>query len=451
MVYIYEGQRYETMEEVRAAMSGTAPPAPSPEEVSQVMADGGFSSKIAELFAEYAGEDSVLAFPEMLGLCGSLCASLGIDVDSLGDLQYLFARYDFSKDGALQLPEATAMVEAIIEKYREQQVSGGEPEGPSFGEGDAAEMRASGGWIPCNITAVREDGAVQADLTGEYWWVPSLVKLKLRPAGGSAALVQTDAEIGDAEPLAEAPTAGEVRAIVMWNDFNWEPLASQGWGPLDTEQGGDIMKEVLASCGVQDVTEISRKDCTGQNVCNAIYSVGSRCAPDDTFIFYYTGHGDKLPDQNGDEQDGTDEAICTVRDGLCNQGTFLRDDDFAQMIQTYVKANNVVVLMDCCHSGTICDMNKNQWQGKNALSISGCQDAQVSAGTGQGGLLTHSLRAASQMVQGQENVSASLFYNCVVKAAAPLKAQFNSQQVITVQAPSGCNLNSMSWPLVPGA
>ncbi|CAE8704913.1 unnamed protein product, partial [Polarella glacialis] len=336
-------------------------------------------------------------------------------------------------------------------KYREQQVSVGEPEGPSFAAGDAAEMRATVGWIPCNITAVRGDGAVQADLTGEYWWVPSLVQLKLRPAGGGAALKMTDAELGDAEPLPEARPAGEVRAIVMWNDFNWEPLTSQGWGPLDTEQGRNIMKEVLDSCGVQDVTEISRKDCTGQNVCNAIYSVGSRCAPDDTFIFYYTGHGSKLPDQDGDEKDGHDEAICTVRNGLCNQSTYLRDDDFAQMIHTYVKAKNIVVLMDCCHSGTICDMDKNQWRGKNAMSISGCQDHQVATGTGRGGLLTHSLRAASQMLQGQENVSASLFYNTVVHAAKPLKAQFNSQQVITVQSPSGCNLNSMPWPLVPSA
>lgn len=448
MVYIYNGQRYGTMEELRAALSGTAPPPPKPEAMSEVTG-AGFSSKVADLFAQYAGQDAVLSFPEMQGLCGSVCATVGIDIETLGDLQYLFARYDFSKDGSLQLAEATAMVEAIMEKYRQQAVSGGKSEGPGLAKGDAAEMRSTTGWIPCKITAVREDGAVQADLTKDYWWVPALVKTKLRLAGTPPAKKLSGAEIGDAQPLAQAHPAHEVRAVVMWNDFNWEPLVSQKWGPLDTEQGGNIFKELLAASGVKDVIEITRRDCTSQNVCNAIYSVGGRCAPDDIFVFYYTGHGDKLPDTNGDEQDVTDEAICTVRDGLCNQGTFLRDDDFTQMITSYVKAKNIVILMDMCHSGTICDMDKNQWQGRNAMSVSGCQDAEVSAGTGQGGLLTHALRAASQQVRGQQNVSSAMFYNLVVQAASPLKAQFHSQQSITVQSPAGSNLSAMPWPLVP--
>lgn len=234
----------------------------------------------------------------------------------------------------------------------------------------------------------------------------------------------------------------------MWNDFNWQPVASQGWGPLDTEQGASLVKSLLADAGVQDVTEISRQQCTPEAVCNAIYQVGQRCSENDTFVFYYTGHGDKLPDTTGDEEDGFDEAICTVRYGQCNQGTYLRDDDFSSYISSYVKAGRIIVLMDCCHSGTLCDMEKNQWRNKNAVSITGCADKEVSAGTGRGGVLSTALNYAGLALRGQDNVSAAKFYNTVLQTAGPLKAQTGSVQTITIQCPPHVSLSAFPWPLL---
>jgi hypothetical protein len=66
-------------------------------------------------------------------------------------------------------------------------------------------------------------------------------------------------------------------------------------------------------------------------------------------VFQYSGHGTTLPDLNGDEEDGYDEAICPVD---FEQGALFIDDDIAQAIRTLPDGVNLTVFMDCCHSGT---------------------------------------------------------------------------------------------------
>eukprot|EP00933_Yihiella_yeosuensis_P010133 TRINITY_DN11640_c0_g1_i4.p1 TRINITY_DN11640_c0_g1~~TRINITY_DN11640_c0_g1_i4.p1 ORF type:complete len:398 (-),score=78.61 TRINITY_DN11640_c0_g1_i4:248-1288(-) len=346
------------------------------------------------------------------------------------------------------------MVAAVLEHLRQSEIrcaNGEELDNCPYEVGGPAQVKTTTGWADCTVTDIREDGAMQIDITGDYYWAPALAQTKLRPVedDDEPPTTVTNEEIDDSEET-EEPTGGVVRAIVMWNDFNWEPLVSQRWGPLDTEAGGELMKSILADCGVEDVTEISRQQCTPEAVNSAIYQVGQRCDENDIFVFYYTGHGDKLPDRTGDEADGFDEAICTVRGGMCTQQTWLRDDDFSNYITSYVKAKHIIVLMDCCHSGTVCDMAKKQWRHKNAMSISGCADSEVSAGTGQGGLLSHSLRQAVSALAGQENVSGAMFYNTVVQCAAPMKEQFGSGQNITVQCPPHSHPAAFRWPLIMG-
>merc|ERR1719428_1687218 len=119
------------------------------------------------------------------------------------------------------------------------------------------------------------------------------------------------------------------------------------------------------------------------NVLRAIEELGDRCDADDTFVFYYSGHGAGMRDQDGDEADGMDEALCLPdAGGNCTTTTWLRDDDFALAVSR-LRAGQKLMVLDCCHAGTMLDFNKQHlWEGQTAVSIVGCKDAQEASGMG---------------------------------------------------------------------
>jgi len=101
----------------------------------------------------------------------------------------------------------------------------------------------------------------------------------------------------------------------------------------------------------------------------------------------YSGHGTNMEDTNGDEADGYDEALCPVD---CDTNGFIVDDDIkAQFIDKLPENVKLMIFIDACHSGTICDLkynyfanavNKKMSETKcEVVMISGCTDKQTSA------------------------------------------------------------------------
>jgi len=100
------------------------------------------------------------------------------------------------------------------------------------------------------------------------------------------------------------PDPAEVKTLIVWNDYNFEPVRHD-WGHdgmMDNEKGADAFKQVISINDMVVGFELSRQQCTAANVVNAIDQVGGDCDEDDWFVFYYTGHGDGMPDQDGDER-----------------------------------------------------------------------------------------------------------------------------------------------------
>eukprot|EP00933_Yihiella_yeosuensis_P063547 TRINITY_DN6671_c1_g6_i1.p1 TRINITY_DN6671_c1_g6~~TRINITY_DN6671_c1_g6_i1.p1 ORF type:complete len:481 (-),score=99.76 TRINITY_DN6671_c1_g6_i1:294-1661(-) len=450
--YVWNGTAYVEMDAAAVRAAPPAKPHPTAAEIDAILEHPKeLEEKIKQLFAQYAGSDRALQFSEMQAMVVSIAHSLGVGMDEIGELRYLFARFDYSRDGALQLEEATALIKSVIEVQRLKQVKANQKdkEVGGYAAGDSAEIRVSGSWTPCTIEEVRDDGAIKAKVfSGAAYVVPKALRHSmLRVHGAAPVVVSINKPVAEGNPSdALEHLAGEVHAVIMWNDYNWLPDWGRG---MDTSHGGRIMENFLRSCGVKDITVLSRMQCTPQNLGNAIYTVGQRCQPHDTFVFYYTGHGERIPDNDGDELDGMDEALCTVHNGVCNQSTWVRDDDLADWLTTYVKAHNIFVIVDACHSASIVDLNKNQWRHKNAMSMSGCQDVQESAGTGFGGLFTHSIEKAGQKVRGQKGISAAHFYNVVLQEAQTMKAQYHSQQDIAIQTPAHVHPEHLEWPLIP--
>lgn len=73
--------------------------------------------------------------------------------------------------------------------------------------------------------------------------------------------------------------------------------------------------------------------------------------PGDSVIFTYSGHGTWIPDLNGDEPDGRDEALCPYD---LSETNLLLDDELCDIIGNHKKPGvQLAMVLDCCHSGTM--------------------------------------------------------------------------------------------------
>lgn len=66
----------------------------------------------------------------------------------------------------------------------------------------------------------------------------------------------------------------------------------------------------------------------------------------DLLFLSRSSHGTQIPDRDGDETDGKDEAF------VCYGLDLLSDDEFATILAKRAAGSYVVVFDDCCHSGT---------------------------------------------------------------------------------------------------
>lgn len=97
-------------------------------------------------------------------------------------------------------------------------------------------------------------------------------------------------------------------------------------------------------------------------------------------LVYYTGHGGSIKDTNGDEEDGYDEA-------LVFDDAFLVDDKLVEAIKNSGKPNNskVILLNDCCHSGSIYDLQSGSDLPPNVMSLSAARDSETAKQTSMEG------------------------------------------------------------------
>eukprot|EP00930_Biecheleria_cincta_P086854 TRINITY_DN760_c0_g1_i5.p1 TRINITY_DN760_c0_g1~~TRINITY_DN760_c0_g1_i5.p1 ORF type:complete len:369 (-),score=82.86 TRINITY_DN760_c0_g1_i5:71-1177(-) len=239
---------------------------------------------------------------------------------------------------------------------------------------------------------------------------------------------------------------GEKRLIICACDYKGSSCQ------LTCTQDGENMKKFAAACGISDVEVLYDNQMTRDNVIAKIKEVGARCGEDDYFIFYYSGHGSQVPDEDGDEEDGKDEALCTVGPGgRLAARYFLTDDDFAEVVtESLDEQVRIVILSDCCHSGTIGDLEKDCWKGREVCTMSGCADNQTSGDMGRGGIFTHSMLLAAQRFSDNDETDYSVgeLYNGTLLEDDKV---FKSAQDIQMRAAPGLTPNKMAWPLVPQA
>ena len=96
------------------------------------------------------------------------------------------------------------------------------------------------------------------------------------------------------------------------------------------------------------------KNPTKSNILTAYKRLVRECKEGDVVFCHYSGHGGRVHDDNGDEEDGYDETLIPVDYAKAGQ---IRDDELLKtLIHPMPAGVNMTCLMDCCHSGTVLDL-----------------------------------------------------------------------------------------------
>jgi hypothetical protein len=259
------------------------------------------------------------------------------------------------------------------------------------------------------------------------------------------------------------PQTGKIHMLITGLDYECDKVswaAHGGQRPLDHKHSFAAMKEIAELSGADTLECLFNNQVTKAGVLAAIGRVGKMCGPGDTFIFYFCGHGDQLPSLSG-ESSGMDQCLCTVdeqgragtsmgRDLEFEKAYWLRDDELAKTILAAVRPEaKILVLIDFCHSETICDFTEDsEWakQKRKAISICAAQDKEVALSDHmQGGIFTNSIAEALMELQQQDTFNVSTLYN-KIQYEYKVNGDPNNPQHISIH---GCVVRPQQfpWPL----
>ncbi len=142
--------------------------------------------------------------------------------------------------------------------------------------------------------------------------------------------------------------------------------SATGWVRLHAFKDIEIVKKALLYHGFADsnILVIQDHDATKGKIIAAFNKhLLGRSAAGDIAFFYYSGHGQRVQDKNGDETDGYDESFVPVdapqkyQRGVYEGQNHLTDDEFNNLLQPLRNKlgtkGTVLVVVDACFSGNI--------------------------------------------------------------------------------------------------
>uniref|UniRef100_A0A6N2MXA2 Peptidase C14 caspase domain-containing protein n=1 Tax=Salix viminalis TaxID=40686 RepID=A0A6N2MXA2_SALVM len=149
----------------------------------------------------------------------------------------------------------------------------------------------------------------------------------------------------------------------------------------------------------ESIKVLTEQGTTREKIVESMEWLVKDCQAGDSLVFYFSGHGIRKLDFEGDERDGFDENICPV--DFLTEG-IISDNEINSLIVWPLKKDVTLhAIVDACHSGTVLDLehfyNREQkrWEdnsppsgnarkhtdGGMAISISACQDHEIAVDT----------------------------------------------------------------------
>jgi len=98
------------------------------------------------------------------------------------------------------------------------------------------------------------------------------------------------------------------------------------------------------------VEKMFDKQATRKAIRNAIKGVVGNAKKGDIIVIQYSGHGSFVPDEDGDEPDGTDECLCPY--DIMSNGP-ITDDELFDLYSDHDRGVKIIMISDSCHSGTV--------------------------------------------------------------------------------------------------
>jgi len=157
---------------------------------------------------------------------------------------------------------------------------------------------------------------------------------------------------------AAAQTPEKYAVIVAISNY----APATGWNMLNSENDIPLIREALKRQGFKEanIRIIRDKEATKQGILLAMQQQFiTKAKAGDICVFHFSGHGQQVMDNNGDEADGYDEALVTYDSPMEYEGgveKHLRDDEFGfklEEVRKHLGSNgNLLVVIDACHSGT---------------------------------------------------------------------------------------------------
>lgn len=135
----------------------------------------------------------------------------------------------------------------------------------------------------------------------------------------------------------------------------------------------ELMKELLRDyynfdtnniVELNDKVEESLYNATFFNIVSNIKKIIEVSTEDDFIVLYFSGHGKQMEDRNGDEIDNKDEVFLPSN---FTKSAVINDDLFNELLKE--TKCPVLLIFDCCHSGTMSDLYYNYPVKLNKLEI----------------------------------------------------------------------------------
>lgn len=246
---------------------------------------------------------------------------------------------------------------------------------------------------------------------------------------------------------------GRTVCLCVAFDYSEQALENAGTGPLSCTPDAMRFAALAKLCGAEvtcfyDNAAIPSSGFPDRDmIYHWIEQKAMELGPNDTFIWFYAGHGNGAEDEDGDEDDGQDEELCFVTpDGYYNA---MKDDDISILLQSFHEECHILVVTDCCHSATVCDLENDNMAGRPIVHLAAVKDEQCAQDLGDGGAFTSSLLETIETFVEEGNHSFTLtdIFN---RTHDDFSDRF-AEQDFCVELTPEYDPDTFLWPLIPPA